>query len=80
MERLDAHIRALDGALEQGPEVFNPVRRDVPPDRLISGMADDLMQGVVFQTDIAAVLIGVECAARRCPLAYFPVQRLPIRS
>jgi hypothetical protein len=51
VERLDADVRAIDAALEQAPEVLQPVRVD-----LAFGVAlrvvDDLMDVLVFESAI----------------------------
>lgn len=51
VERLHRHIRALDGALQQRPQVFASVGVHVPVD-VRHGVVDDVVRVVWGQPDI----------------------------
>src|SRR5204862_3453947 len=55
MKRFDAHISPFDAALEQAPEVLQPVRVDVPFGVAL-GVIDHLVDIFISQS-----LVGFEC-------------------
>jgi hypothetical protein len=59
VERLDAHIGAVDSALEQAPEVFESVCVNLPID-VFDGVVNNLMGELTLQTIIGQKGIGVE--------------------
>src|SRR5688572_28965864 len=59
MERFDAHVGALDGALQQRPEIFAAIGVDVPIDVSL-GVVDDVMGVVAVDTLIREVRVSVD--------------------
>ncbi len=63
MKRLDAHVGSFQSALEQTPEIFQPVSVDLPIDVLL-GMVNGLVDEVLLlQPLIGQERIGVDRAA-----------------
>lgn len=62
MERLDAHVGAVQPALEQAPEVLQPVDVDLAVD-VLDGVIDGLMAVGALKADVADVLVGVQARA-----------------
>lgn len=73
MERLYAHICSLQAAFQKAPEIFQPVRVDLPTD-IFDSVINDLVLIVAAEAMIAAGCVGVEVGARRDDRADFCVQ------
>jgi len=59
VERFHADIGAFDAALQEAPEVFNPVSVNIPL-HVLTGMVNDLMRVFPRQSVVAAMMVGVE--------------------
>lgn len=68
MKRLYAHIGSLDCALEQAPEIFQPVRMDVALG-VANRVVNHLMNVVGVHADIGAKCIGIKLRAFQHVLA-----------
>ncbi len=63
MERLDAHIGAIDSALQQAPEILQTIRVDTTVN-VLHRMVHNFMGIVGSKSAIAKHLIGVERCSR----------------
>lgn len=57
MERLDRNVRAIDARFEQRPEVFHPIRVNMPVNVLLR-VVDDLVRVVAIQDIVGEQFIG----------------------
>src|ERR1017187_6510939 len=73
VKRFHADIRATDSALEQRPEVFQPVGMHVVPDVAYS-MVDLLMGELLIKAVVGAERIRIDCGAGFLVLKHYRAQ------
>lgn len=73
MERFNRHVGALDGALQQAPEVLAPVGVNLAV-YVLFGMVDHAVDEVGVQSTIGAEVVGVDVGTRFHVLADVALQ------
>lgn len=63
MERLDAYVCSLQLALDETPEIFQPVRVNAPLNVFFGVVNDLMLEVLVLESLIGHKRIGVDCAA-----------------